>query len=224
MIKLIAFDWNGTLLSDTAPTVKAENLALKAVGAKPISILKFRQLFDIPITKYWKNYGFTEAQIKKHLYTIEDVFHTNYENFANHARTRAGAKKMLHWISQRKIKSVIYSNHNIPNIKRQLIRLKIDKLITEILANSNRNENMQVFIRHKEQKLFAHLKKHKIKPSEVISVGDTEEEIQVGKKYGYHTVAITGGYNTAARLKKQQPDFLIHNMKELIKIIKKLNK
>ena len=69
-----------------------------------------------------------------------------------------------------------------------------------------------------------YIKQNKFKPNEVISVGDTEEEIEIGKKYGYHTVAITGGFNSTGRLKKHKPDFLIHNMKDLIGIIKKLNK
>lgn len=76
----------------------------------------------------------------------------------------------------------------------------------------------------KQQKLEDYVKKHKFKPQEIISVGDTEEEIEIGKALGYHTVAITGGFNSTKRLKKQRPDFLIHNMKDLAGIIKKLNK
>lgn len=226
MIKLIAFDWNGTLLSDTATCVRAENKALLAVGVKPISITKFQQTFNIPINKYWANLGFSNAFIKKHLQTIEDVFHLNYEKNSNHTRTRSGAKPILAWLRQKQIARVIYSNHNVPNIHRQLVRLKIDPLIDEILANPARGNNSnspQNFIRHKEQKLAYYIKQNKFKPQEVISVGDTVEEIEVGKQYGYHTVAITGGYNSTARLKKAKPDFLIHNMKDLIPIIKKLN-
>lgn len=222
MIKLIAFDWNGTLLSDTATCVRAENSALKAVGVKPISILKFQQTFDIPITKYWENLGFTPSFVKKHLQTIEDVFHLKYESIVNRARTRSGVKPVLKFLKNQNIQAIIYSNHNIPNIHRQLVRLNIIKNIDKILANPL-GEHKQVFIRHKEQKLFNYIKQQKIKPHEVISVGDTEEEIEIGKTYGYHTVAITGGYNTTPRLKKQHPDFLIHNMLELKKIVKKLN-
>ena len=76
----------------------------------------------------------------------------------------------------------------------------------------------------KGQKLAQYIKNKKLKPQEVISIGDTREEIQIGKHYGYHTVGITGGYNTVSMLKKLHPDFLIHNMLELKKIVKQLNK
>lgn len=223
MIKLVAFDWNGTLLSDTAITLRSENAALKAVGREPITLLQFQKAFDIPITKYWKNLGMTENFFKKHLLTIEDVFHSIYEKNVNAARTRSGAKGVLKFLRQSKITMVIYSNHNIPNIHRQLVRLNIDGLFDRILANKKAGENAQVFARHKEHLLNEFIKEHKYKPREVISVGDTEEEIQIGKTYGYYTVAITGGYNTTARLVKHRPDFLIHNLVELKKIMKKLN-
>ena len=224
MIKLVAFDWNGTLLSDTATCVRAENMALKAVGHGPISIIRFRQTFDIPIIKYWRALGVSESSLKKHIATIEDVFHTNYERFANQARTRAGAKAALRWLRQQKIGRVIYSNHNIPNIRRQLVRLRIEGLVDKILANLSPGGNPQVFARHKEFILPDYIKQRRLKAKEIISVGDTEEEIQIGKTYGFHTVAITGGYNTTARLRKHRPDFLIHNLAELKKIIIGLNK
>ena len=222
MIKLIAFDWNGTLLSDTEITVRAENKALKAIGIKPTTKKRFQETFDIHIIKYWENIGFTKQFVKKHLRTIEDVFHTSYKKLSSKARTRSGVKEVLRFIKDSGIKSVIYSNHDIPDIKKHLDRLKIEKFINDMLANPG-DERLQVFIRHKEQKLHNYCAKNKLKPYEIISVGDTEEEIEIGKKFGYHTVGITGGYNSTARLKKHHPDFLIHNMKDLIGIIKKLN-
>ena len=224
MIKLVAFDWNGTLLSDTAITLRSENVALKAVAQKPITLLQFQKAFDIPITKYWKNSGMTESFIKKHLQTIEDVFHSIYEKNVNAARTRSGVKGVLKFLHEAKILTVIYSNHNIPNIHRQLVRLNILNRFDKILANEKAGEAPQVFARHKEHLLKEYVKQNRIKPHEVISVGDTEEEIQIGKTYGYHTVAITGGYNTKARLANHHPDFLIHNLAELKRIIQKLNK
>ncbi len=223
MIKLIAFDWNGTLLSDTQMTLKAENKAILAVKGKPISLNKFRQTFDIPIIKYWKTLGYSDIFLKKHLNTIEEVFHLNYEIFANQARTRAGSKEVLDWLEKQKIQRVIYSNHNIPNIERRLKRLKIKPLINTVLAR-HLGDHSQLHERSKDKKLFDYIKQQKFKPHEVISVGDTEEEIEIGKKYGYYTVAITGGYNTTPRLKKHHPDFLIHNMLELKGIVKKLNR
>lgn len=68
------------------------------------------------------------------------------------------------------------------------------------------------------------MKNLKLTKKEVLLVGDTEEETDISKTEGFYTVAITGGYNTTTRLKKLKPEFLIHNMLKLKKIIKELNK
>lgn len=223
MIKLVAFDWNGTLISDTSAVLKAENKALLAIGAKPISLAKFQKHFQIPIMKYWESLGFSKRYIETHFQAIENVFHPNYELNADKVHSRVGVRNVLKWLAKEKILCIIFSNHHIPGIQKHLIRLKIDNFFDSILARENGLDDSQVYKRSKEKKLFEYIKKFKIKPSEVISVGDSEEEIEIAKKYGYHSVAITGGWNSTARLKKHKPDFLIHNMKELTEIVKKLN-
>lgn len=222
MIKLIAFDWNGTLLADTQISLKAENKSLKAVGVKPLSLKKFQDAFDIPITKYWDNIGFSKSFVKTNLDVIENTFHSEYKKYAVQARTRAGVREVLKWLESQNINAAIYSNHDIPDIKKQLARLKIEKFITTILANPG-DERLQIFNRHKDQKLNDYRKQQNIKPLEVISIGDTCEEVEIGKEYGYHTVALTSGFNSTARLKAAKPDFLVHNIKDLIGIIKRLN-
>ena len=60
MIKLIAFDWNGTLIADTQIIVKADNFILKKFSVKAITVQKFRESFHIPVINYWKNIGLSE--------------------------------------------------------------------------------------------------------------------------------------------------------------------
>jgi phosphoglycolate phosphatase-like HAD superfamily hydrolase len=90
------------------------------------------------------------------------------------------------------------------------------------LANNSPHESAKA--RGKGPKLFEWTKKQKLKSKEVMVVGDTDEEIEIGKHYGFWTVALTGGYNSTPRLRVFKPDFLIHNLMELEGIIKKLNK
>ena len=39
MIKLVVFDWNGTLLSDAVATTEADNHVLGLFGIKPLTML-----------------------------------------------------------------------------------------------------------------------------------------------------------------------------------------
>ena len=50
-------------------------------------------------------------------------------------------------------------------------------------------------------------------------IGDTEHEVIAGKKLGLKTIAVTYGDRSSEFLRKHDPDFLIDNPKEILKII-----
>jgi phosphoglycolate phosphatase len=222
MIKLVAFDWNGTLLSDVQAAVNSDNFALKKLGFSPVTVRKFRECFDMPIINYWTNLGMPKSFFKSHFYEIEKLFHDHYEPLADKCRTGIGARDLLKWLKKNNIEAIIYSNHTVPNIGRLLKRLKIEQYISKVIAREL-GDNSHMHNRGKEQKLFEYVKSKKLKPSQVISIGDTEEEIEIGKAQGYHTVAITGGYNSTTRLKKHKPQFLVNSLVQVEAAIKQLN-
>ncbi len=78
--------------------------------------------------------------------------------------------------------------------------------------------------RAKQNRLENFLKKHNLQAKEVLIVGDTIEEIEIGKKLGVLTAAITHGNCSATRLKKAEPDYLINTLREVIDITGELNK
>lgn len=222
MIKLVAFDWNGTLLADSRLAAASDNHALKPYIKKTVSLKLMREYFTVPIMDYLASLGMDKNKYSNHHESINRNFNEYYETRVSRCRTRSGVKNVLKFLKSNKITSIIYSNHVKIYITRQLKRLGMEKNFDVVLARAE-DDQSHMHSRGKQQKLQNYVKSINLKPHEVISVGDTEEEIEIGKALGYHTVAITGGYNSTARLKKHHPDFLIHNMLELKKITKKLN-
>jgi phosphoglycolate phosphatase-like HAD superfamily hydrolase len=78
MIKLVAFDWNGTLLSDTITTLNSSNKIFKLYGIKPISLKAFRETFAIPITDFYKHWTKKEIDFIE----LSKKYHTIYEKAA----------------------------------------------------------------------------------------------------------------------------------------------
>src|SRR3990167_8155487 len=222
MIKLVAFDWNGTLIADTQTVVGCTNEQLKVFGNKTIDIKIYRQTFEIPVNKFFENIGLDLKNIEKNYRKSSDIFHHFYEKKVKRCRTRSGTKNILKWLKTQKIKSVIVSNHATERITQQTKRLKIAEYFDTILANDNTHDSYT--IKGKEKRLIDYLRKKKIVANEVLVVGDTIEEIIIGKDMGAKTVAITNGHSTTSRLKAAKPDYLINNLSEVIKIVKKLNK
>lgn len=221
MIKLVAFDWNGTMIADTQACLHADNKVLAHFNLEQITYRRMCETFDIPISKFWTNLGYELSFFEKNASTIGKVFLEHYNEGVRNVRTRVGLNPLLSWLTETNINSVIFSNHIKEDIESHLARLKIQKHIQAVLARHN-GDTTQLHKRSKEQKLQDYITKAKLKPHEVITIGDTPEEIEIGKTLGLHTVALLGGQCTRQRLVNESPDYLIGSMSQLKTIIEGL--
>ena len=53
-------------------------------------------------------------------------------------------------------------------------------------------------------------------------VGDTEEEIEIGRELGLVTIAITDGMCSTSRLRSMKPDFLIDTLAPIPAIARRI--
>lgn len=221
MIKLVIFDWNGTLIPDVQATVLAENYAYKRFGAKHITVKWFRKNCELPWTKHMKNCGLAEKQIKDNIQEIQDKFHERHEELIKKIRSRSGARKLLAFLEKNRVDKAIISNHRTESINKSLERLKLKQYFHHVLAN---NTTVGTINLSKDKRIKQYLKKHNYSPLETIIIGDSDEEIQIAKKIGLTSIAITHGIIDADRLKKEKPDYLVTSLDKIIPLIKKLNK
>jgi phosphoglycolate phosphatase len=222
MIKLLVFDFNGVLIADTQACMAADNNVIKTFGGKPVNLKVYRDTIIIPAVNFYSTHGCNREELLKNSKRLGEVFHTFYEKRAAKIRGRKYAKKILKWLYKNNIDSIILSNHTVVGIDYQLKRLGMRDYIKKLLANTALDSSMKG--RNKKEKLIDYIKSNNFKKSEVMIIGDSPEEVEIGKDAGIKTIAITGGYYSISRLVKSKPDFLINNLIELIEIIKKINK
>ena len=221
MIKLIAFDWNGTLLADTAAVLKAANTVFKSIDGRKITLKVLRETAAIPVSDSYVKLGYDLQMVLDKAETHANIFHPNYEKLASKVRTRRGARELLKYLKKKKIQAVIISNHTKKGVEAQLKRLNIEQYFDCFLANEDLSASIKE--KMKERKLFLYMKDKKIKNSECLIVGDSIEEIEVGKSLGIKSAVIKDGNYSTKRLKRAGPDYLIGNLKELINIIVSLS-
>ena len=221
MIKLVAFDWNGTLFADAQACLNACNHFFKALDLKPITLAQFRRTFTVPVIDFYEKNVAPRAKVLANSKLNAEIFHTYYELLEDKIRSRAHAKEVLAQIYRSKIDCIVISNHMVPQIRKQLKRLDLDKFVKEVLANTNRDAPM--LGNTKAERIETYLKKYKIKGEEILIVGDGLEEIEIAKTIGAISVAVTHGYWSTSRLKAAKPDYLINSLKEVIRIVKRIN-
>jgi len=215
MVELVVFDWNGTLLADTQAMMDAGNLVIKTFGGKPLSRAEYSKAFDFPTMEFYCKQGSDQKSMIEGDYV--GVFHNHYETRAKKCRTRRGARGVLKYLQGNSIKSVILSNHVNDAINEQLRRLDIKDYFHEVLGN--RDKSLTATGRNKVQRIRDYLDINDVNSEKAIIIGDSTEDIEIGKELGMQTIGLTGGYFSTPRLRAHNPDYMINNLGELIGII-----
>jgi len=216
--KHIVFDWNGTLLDDFHAIHQATNHILQSQGHAIIDGNMFRTHYAIPFEGFYRNLGLNTAQTEKMLQLENSTFHDHYEPLANASVLREGAVEALEHAWTQGLKCYILSNHLVEPIRFQLHRLKIDHYFTEVLAYASRAVQFQDMT--KGERLRRYMAQHNIPARETLIVGDTPEETHIAHEQGLTSVAITGGCASEEKLRKEKPNFIIHQLPELKAILK----
>jgi phosphoglycolate phosphatase len=217
MIKLVFFDWNGTILSDTAASLASVNKVLALFDVNPVTIKRYRELFEIPITKFYSDVGVNEKIFSANHSKIQKTFHDSYEKRARHCRTRSGAHVLLKWLHSEGIKSVILSNHTVDGIYPHLRRLKLERYVDAVLANDS---ILHTGLKDKTRRAEDFAKENKIDPKQILVVGDSPEEARIARQLGARSVLVTGGWSSESRLNAAKPDYVIKRIDRLIEIVK----
>ena len=215
MVKLVTFDWNGTLLADTQACMDAGNHVIETFGGTPVPRKRYTEIFDFPAVDFYCAQGAD----REALLAPESprVFHDFYEPRASKCRTRRGAREVLGWLNDKAIDSVVLSNHIQDAIITQLQRLGIEDYIAEVLANTELRDT-QVG-KNKIEKMIDYLSRTNHDPANAVIVGDSLEDVEIGKTLGMGTIAITDGYFSTSRLRASSPDHIIGNLAEMIHIL-----
>lgn len=217
--KLAIFDWNGTLIADTAPAWVASNKCLEFYGCAPISMQRQRETFDFPVIHYYKNNGISIDKVLETKEESNEIFQNEYDRLAANVRTRRGARDLLEWLHARNVTCIILSNYLVPKIENHLARLKIEKYFSVISANTCNGTSI-LSGTSKLERLSDFMVKRGYHTSNAFIIGDSKEEPDIGRHMGITSIGITGGCITEKRLRAAKPDHVIHALPQVAGILK----
>lgn len=214
----VVFDWNGTLLADSALCIRANNRTLDVLGMPHVTPAQLRAAYAVPLVHMYKAFGCDEGAVLAKHAEMFAAFSSVYEKDAVRLRARRGARETLKLLNKRGHKQTILSNYTVARIAPQAERLGLACYLDAILANE---AGEAVYNKGgKGERLRRFVETHDIRRA--IVVGDTPEEVEIARAYGYLGIAITGGVCSTARLRAAKPDFLIHNLGEIPAIAEKV--
>jgi phosphoglycolate phosphatase-like HAD superfamily hydrolase len=217
VIKLVVFDWNGTLLADVGIVLKVCNATeIPILGIQPISIEQLRNAYEVPHIKGYARLGVSPELFNAKAIEMSTAFQAMYEPLAAKAPTRRGVRHTLDALRRHGVKMIILSNHTVKGIRQQLNRLQISSYFSDILANDDAHTAHHT---GKQHRIEGYLHKHHIKPDEVVIVGDAPEEIEIARDLGLCSISLSGGMCSRERLVAAKPDHLISSVKQIVSIV-----
>jgi phosphoglycolate phosphatase len=216
----VVFDWNGTLLDDTALCAASTSNVSVKLGGHPVTVEKLQKNYTLPLTELYTRLGCQREVVEKNVNIVYDDFTAHYDSYVHEVPLRDGAVEALTSLQGNGHKSVILSNATVMSISKQISRFGLCEYFTDILANGAQEYLDLMHKADKGSRLKAYVDHHRIERALV--VGDSAEEIQIAHHYGFLGVGITGGFVSEERIRAANPDFVIHSLAELPAIANKV--
>lgn len=206
---LIVFDWNGTILADTSACVHALNTVLQRWGKPKVTRAHYQNHYTMPIANLYHAMGIDSDFLTEHEHEIHPLWHATYG--AANIRLRRGAKATLQALRLASCKSIVLSNYVVKRIEEQALRLGVREQFQEIIAFETGDATFRM--KGKGARLATYLQANPWRTGMI--VGDSEEEVEIGRDLGLTTVAITDGMCSTARLRAMKPDFIVGSLSEI---------
>ncbi len=207
MIKLIIFDFDGTL-ADTKKLIL--DTIVNTLGKFNYKLEKkfVNILGDNPLERFLEDIGVEGSLIGK----ISSIAGKGYSKEYQKIKFCRGIKKL----SSIKAKKVIISNNLTRFIVKSLKFAGID-YFDEVYGSDKFKNKVNIMLKI--------IKKHKLKASEVVYVGDKPRDVEVAREAGCFSVILSNRFSWGKRAEvlKEKPDFVISNLGKLNKTLKKID-
>ncbi len=213
MIECVLFDLDGTIVDTNELIISSFRYALKDNGLAPLTREEI-----IP------HMGTTLQQQMRVFSGLEDVNGTlekSYRSYNNEhhdelVRSFPLVKETIEELSRRGIKLGIVTTKIRPTTIKTLERFDLLKYMDTIVTVNDVTEPKP----HPEPVLTA-VHNLGVDPRKTLMIGDSAVDIQSAKAAGVYAAGVSWSLKGEDTLRKYDPDFIIHNMKDIIEIMER---
>lgn len=212
-IKLVVFDWNGTILDDAEAGAYGLELVLRELGDNRENVLQLQKdHHQIPVSEMYASLGYEDIKTEDHQ-KLSVAWQKGYEAKYSTISLMPGISETLQYLETKNIETAILSNHFVDNIKH--VGEKVGVKFDTILANSN---HVDAHTKGKLHRIEKYLEDNKLDPGEVLIIGDSEEEYVISKVLETKCILFENGWVSSKRFRHAECKII--NSKDLPEVIK----
>ena len=223
-IKLVIFDLDGTLVDAYEAITKSVNFTLKKIGYKEAPASRIRQavgwgdrrLLGAFIEDKYFNLSSIEGKVYPSGLDSALVIYRRHHRRAleKYSKLLPGAKELLEYLKPRDFKTAIASNRPTEFTRIILRCLSLRKYFDYVLCADKLPEG-----KPNPEILFRIMQRLKVKPGQVVYVGDMTIDVETARNAGVLSIAVGGGSSSLAEIKKAKPFKIIKSLAFLMKLL-----
>lgn len=207
LVKMVAFDVNGTLFDDNKVFWRAINDIFAEYGKERLSLDVLKERFGQPWTNIYRENGISEEMAGND--ELYEVYNRLYWNYVSQDPPRPSP--------------------GLEYVMSQLISMELPVVIVSAQQNSITVPHLEYFgrlrwmfcricggVSDKADSLRCLAKEARIFTAEIVYIGDQVGDVRHAKNAGCISVAFSKGIHSKERLTKESPDFIIDSMQELL--------
>ncbi len=191
--KYIFWDFNGTILDDVRLNHQIFNEMLTEYRLKPISLEEYLEHFGFPVIDFYKRYFDLDSIPFDEL---SKLFIGKYQPRSLKESLSPGIADALFYFQSLGVQNVLLSATEQSRLHEQVEHFKIGHYFIDILGTQNIRGESKLHV------AINYLKKKKIKPQDVVFIGDTLHDVEVAQAVGCDVLIYTKGHQHKKRLKK----------------------
>ncbi len=193
--KYIIWDWNGTLLDDRLHTWRTGNKLLKSEGFDEVSLQFYLDNFTFPVSEYYRLLGF-DVDNDEYFKKLCHYFVGEYMEGIGECSVKPEMKEILKTAKSMGLKQSILSAADQESLSIMVQQQGISDYFENIFGLANKEATCKI---SRGQQLIEILSKDYHK-NEMLIVGDTLHDLEVGKANGVDVVLVSHGHNAKERL------------------------
>lgn len=212
-LELIIFDLDGTLVNSVPDLTDAINYVLNLEGDEMFGTDDVQKMVGsgmrVLVEEASKKVG-SNASIDELLVDFKERYNQN----------------MI--VKTKPYQQVEETLQQLSGFRKAVLSNKLDAFTKRVIAGVGLEENFELVLgantdiyksKPSAEGIQYILKTLDVKPEHAMIIGDSTHDIHAGKHAGIGTCSVTYGYRSEELLRKENPDFVIDNLSELLAIV-----
>lgn len=205
MAKNIIFDWSGVIKDAAESHLWVINKIFEKFGINKISLEEFKENWEQPYMLFYNKY-LPNLTLEEEQAAYKEII---LSGGCPKSASYPGIAGLIKKIKEKDNFMAVISSDLPDTIFSEIKEYGLEDIFDDIITD----------VHDKVEAASRLIKKGNLDLGNTFFVGDSNHEIEAGKRVGIKTIAVTWGFCPEKKLQLEKPDFIARSIKDLERII-----